>query len=211
MECFEEGYRASEAAYELSGGRLPYCLVFHPLFPADSLACIEEALSRPGFVGIKIHPAQHQVLPEDPRYDPVWRLAAERGLPIVTHSWARSDHNPSQRFATPERFESRIARFPAVKLILAHAGGRYEGHVEAARLAQRYANVYLDLSGDVYSLGLVEWLVAQVGADRILFGSDAVWIDPRTRLAAVLDSDISLDAKVSILGGNACRLFGLGL
>jgi predicted TIM-barrel fold metal-dependent hydrolase len=208
--CFEDAYQASEAAHERSGGRLPYWLVYHPLCPKDSLAWIERAWGRPGLVGVKIHPAQHQVFPEDVRYEPVWRMAAERGLPILTHSWALSDYNPTQRYATPEHFESRVARFPEVTIILGHAGGRYEGHLAAARLAQRYANVYLDLSGDVYSFGLVEWLVGQVGADRILFGSDAVWIDPRTRLATVLDADISLEAKEQILGGNACRLFRIG-
>jgi hypothetical protein len=207
MECFEEAFRASEAAYQHSGGRLPYCLVYHPLYPSDSLACIERALGRPGLVGIKIHPVQHQVYPEDPRYEPAWQLAAERGLPIVTHSWALSDHNPAQRHATPEHFESCVARFPVVNLVLGHAGGRYEGHLAAVRLAQRYSNVYLDLSGDVYSFGFVEWLVAQVGAERILFGSDMDWIDPRTHLGRILDADITPEEKRLILGENACRLF----
>jgi hypothetical protein len=39
-------------------------------------------------------------------------------------------------------------------------------------LAIAYDNVYLDLAGDGYALGLVEYLVAQVGAERILYGSD---------------------------------------
>jgi uncharacterized protein len=214
MECFEEAYAASERDFVRSQGRVPYCLTYHPLYPADSLACIRQALAiggspRPGCVGIKIHPGQHQVFPEDPRYEAIWKLADEHGLPMITHSWALSDYNPTQRFATPEHFEHYVARFPQVKLILGHAGGRYEGHVAAAQLARRYPNVYLDLSGDVYSFGFVEWLVAQVGAERILFGTDVDWIDPRTHLARVLDADITLAQKAAILGANACRLFKL--
>ena len=210
MECFEEAYKASETAYRRSGGRFPYCLTYHPLYAEDSLGWIQKALGHPGLVGIKIHPGQHQVFPDDPRYEPVWRFAAEHQLPIVTHSWALSDYNPTQRFATPEHFESCVSQYPQVNLILGHAGGRYEGHRTAASLARRYPNVYLDLSGDVYSFGFIEWLVAQVGADRILFGSDAVWIDPRTHLARILDADISLTEKRLILGENAARLFRLG-
>jgi len=208
-ECFEEAYQASEAAYAQSGGRLPYALVYHPLYVEDSLGWIMKGLERPGCVGIKIHPGQHQVYPEDARYERVWHLAAERNLPIITHSWAVSDYNPTQKFATPEHFEYYVARFSQVNLILGHAGGRYEGHLAAARLAQRYPNVYLDLSGDVYSFGFIEWLVAQVGAERILFGTDVNWIDPRTHLGRILDAEITLEEKRLILGENARRLFGL--
>ena len=206
-ECFEEAYQASESAYAQSGGRLPYALVYHPLYAKESLEWIMKGLECPGCVGIKIHPGQHQVYPEDVRYERAWQVAAERGLPIITHSWALSDYNPTQKFATPEHFEHYVARFSQVNLILGHAGGRYEGHLAAARLAQCYPNVYLDLSGDVYSFSFVEWLVAQVGARRILFGTDANWIDPRTHLGRVLDADITTEEKRLILGGNAERLF----
>ena len=209
VECYEEAYHASEAAYERSDGRLPYCLVYSPLYQKESLLWIGRGLGRPGCVGIKIHPGSHQVYPEDARYEPVWLLAAERGVPLITHSWALSDYNPTQRYATPEHFEPHVRRYPQVRLVLGHAGGRYEGHLAAARLAQRYPNVYLDLSGDVYAYGLIEWLVAQVGAERILFGSDANWIDPRTHLGRILDAEITAEAKWLILGVNATRLFHL--
>ncbi len=94
-------------------------------------------------------------------------------------------------------------------MILGHAGGRYEGHRAAAKLARSYPNVYMDLSGDSYSFGLVEWLVEQAGADRILFGSDLFMIDARTVMGRVLDADISSAAKALILGENAVRIFGL--
>jgi len=209
MECFEIAYEASVAAYEQSAHRLPFALTYHPRYPEDSLEFIAKSLGRPGGVGIKIHPGQHQTFPEDPAYEAAWRLADKQGVPIITHSWALSDYNPTQRFATPEHFEHYVASFPQVNLVLAHAGGRYEGHLAAVRLAQDYENVYLDLSGDAYSFGLIEWLVAQVGADRILFGSDISWVDPRTHLGRVLDADITLDEKALILGQNACRLFHL--
>lgn len=209
MECFEVAYASACAAYQESAGRLPFALTYHPRYPEDSLAAIEASLAGPGAVAIKIHPGQHQTYPNDPAYDVVWRLAAERSLPIITHSWALSDYNPTQRFAVPELYEPRIARFPQVNLVLGHSGGRYEGHLAAAALAQRYANVYLDLSGDVYSFGFIEWLTGQVGAERILFGTDLDWIDPRTHLGRVLDADISAHDKELILGANACRLFGL--
>ena len=45
------------------------------------------------------------------------------------------------------------------------------------RLCSTPPNV--DLAGDYYDNGLVEFLVHHVGADRVIFGSDVNWIDPR--------------------------------
>jgi predicted TIM-barrel fold metal-dependent hydrolase len=67
----------------------------------------------------------------------------------------------------------------------------------------------MDLSGDSYSFGLVEWLVEHAGADRVLFGSDLFMIDGRTVMGRVLDAGISSEAKAMILGENAARIFGL--
>jgi predicted TIM-barrel fold metal-dependent hydrolase len=204
---FEEAYGASEAAYERSGGRLPYCMFYNPLYQAESLAWVARCLERPGGVGIKIHPSWNQIFPEDARFEPAWQMAADHQVPIITHSWALSDYNPAQQYSTPEHFEHFVACYPQVNLILGHAGGRYEGHRAAADLARRYPNVYMDISGDGYSFGLIEWLVEHAGADRILFGSDVNWIDQRTHLGRVLDADITLEQKRLILGENACRLF----
>jgi len=210
FECFEEAYAASLAAYESSSGRLLYALIYNPRYGDESLALIRRSFDAPGAVAIKIHPGQHLLFPEDPSYEPIWQLAAEKGVPIITHSWALSDYNPTQRFATPEHFEHYLSRYPGVNLVMGHAGGRYEGHLAAAELARRYPNAYLDLSGDVYGFGLIEWLVGQVGAERLLFGSDAVWMDPRTTIGRILDAEIGTAAKALILGDNACRLFRLG-
>ena len=53
MGDFEEACRSSQLAYEQSAGRLPYCLVYHPLYAEESLACIKKALGRPGFAGTR--------------------------------------------------------------------------------------------------------------------------------------------------------------
>jgi len=203
----ELGLRESVEAHEKSGGRLLLYAVFNPTQPQD-LRFVERCLDTKGFVGIKIHPSIHECYPDDDRYDAVWQLAARRNVPILTHSWDISEQNPSQKFSFPSRFERFVAAYPQVPLILGHAGGRYRGHVAATELAGRYRNVFLDLAGDCYVLGLIEYLVARVGADRILFGSDLTWIDARTQIGMILDAEIEAAAKENILCQNARRLFG---
>ena len=79
----------------------------------------------------------------------------------------------------------------------------------AADLAVKYPNVLLDTAGDCYTLGLIEYLVGRVGADRILFGSDMTWIDPRTQLGMIFDAYVTTVDKQKILHQNAARLFNL--
>lgn len=63
------------------------------------------------------------------------------------------------------------------------------------------------LAGDCYTLGLIEYLVREAGAAKVLFGSDCTWIDPRTQLGMVLDADVTLDDKRKIMCDNARRPF----
>ncbi|MCX7824507.1 MAG: amidohydrolase family protein [Verrucomicrobiae bacterium] len=203
---WELGFRESVEAHEKSGGRLLLYTVFDPTQP-QSLSLVERCLDTRGFVGIKIHPSIHGCFADDDRYEIVWQLAARRNVPILTHSWDISEQNPAQKFSFPDRFERYAASYPDVALILGHAGGRYRGHIAAASLAKRHANVFVDLSGDCYCLGLVEYLVAQIGSEKVLFGSDLTWIDPRTQLGMVLDADIPAGAKENILYLNAKRVF----
>jgi uncharacterized protein len=204
----EEGLRQGLAAHRESKGRILLYTVFNPHEP-ESLAFVRRSLEEPAVVGIKIHPAHHQCPADDPRWRPVWEVASASGRPILTHSWCASDYNPTQKHAQPALFAGYVREFPEVRLILGHSGGRYEGHLAAAALARAHANVYLDLAGDGYGLGLVEYLVEQVGAERILYGSDDQWIDPRSQLGMVLDAAIPAADKASILRYNAVRLFGL--
>ncbi|MCX7887028.1 MAG: amidohydrolase family protein [Verrucomicrobiae bacterium] len=203
---WELGFRESREAHERSDGRLLLYAVFDPT-QGRSAGFVERCLDTKGFVGIKIHPSIHGCFGDDDRYEAVWQVAARRKVPILTHSWDVSEQNPSQRFSFPSRFERYVVAYPQVQLILGHAGGRYGGHLAAADLAKRHANVFVDLSGDCYCLGLVEYLVREVGAEKILFGSDLTWIDPRTQLGMVLDAAIPNSAKENILYLNAKRVF----
>ena len=193
--------------FEASGGRIHYLGVFKPSSAEDNLATLERAKERPGFVGLKIHPSAHGVPAEDPSYEPAWRFAADNDLPILTHSWSVSSYNPVQVFSTPERFERYAERFPSVRLVLGHAGGRGPGRLEAARMAKTHPNVYLDIAGDIFDFRLVESLVETVPVQKILFGSDYPWLDPRSRLSHVLLAEISAPDKTRILCENARRVY----
>jgi len=196
--------------HEASGGRAFFLCVYNPVEIEASMEAMERAAPEPGFVGLKIHPSVHGVPAEDERYEPAWRFAAEHDRPILTHSWSVSSYNPVQALSTPERFEPFVERFPDVRFVLGHFGGRGTGRLEAVRMANDYPNVYGDFSGDIFDYRLIDNLVETVPADKILFGSDYPWLDPRANLTRVLLAAVDQAVKEKILRSNAMRVYGLG-
>jgi predicted TIM-barrel fold metal-dependent hydrolase len=68
-------------------------------------------------------------------------------------------------------------------------------------------NVYLDISGLSFSrMGILEYAVETIGADRVLFGSDFTINDPGAVIARVLNAKLTNDVKKQILYDNARQL-----
>lgn len=205
----EYGHAEMERAIQESEGRLCGYLIYNPHYPEEYLASIKKYLGKPGFVGIKIHPAWHRCPPGAQGYWPIWDFARDTGLPVLSHTWDYDPDNPKQDLSVPQLFREVAVKYPKVKILLGHSGGRYNGHVAAVELAQECPNIYLDLAGDSFLLGLIEYFVGQGLADRLLFASDLTWIDPRPNLGSILYARISDDDKRKILGLNAKGIFGL--
>ncbi len=202
-----EGYAEKAIAlYEKSGGRMLTSFVFDPKQSEKCIEIIEKNVSHPAFAGIKIHPSDHRVDAEDERYRLVWEIAKKLELPIMSHTWALTS-NPKQVFSLPEKFEKFIAAYPEVIFIFGHSGGRVSGIRKAAELGRKYKNAYFDLAGDILDYQLIEYLAENVGADRILLGSDVGWFDVAVAMGMVLGADLTTAEKALILGGNAARIY----
>jgi predicted TIM-barrel fold metal-dependent hydrolase len=95
------------------------------------------------------------------------------------------------------------ARHPQAALICGHTGADWERGLRAIR---PYPNVYADLCGSDPTAGFVEMAVAELGAERLLYGSDAGGRSFASQLAKVLGANIPDAAKKLILAGNLKRL-----
>jgi predicted TIM-barrel fold metal-dependent hydrolase len=210
---FEAGYGGALEILDEYPDRLRAYTVFDPLWPDVSFRWIRKLQDHPGFVGVKIHPARHGVPPEDFRYGELWDFAEESRLVVLTHTWSPDPGKPVQNLSTPDRFAPVLERYPNVRLILGHAGGKDIGERQAVDLMKRYPNSWADLSGDNFSLGRFESMVAEAGADRYLYGTDSNWIDPRYLVGHVLKARISEEDRYRIMRLNAIEVFGerLGL
>jgi len=205
----ERGVEESLKAYEVSGGRIVSFHTFDPNNPDKSLQVIRSHTDSRIFKGIKIHPSFHGVPADSEKYSPVWEYAQQNGILLLTHTWDISPTNPTQKLSYPPLFEKYLEKYPGVRIIFGHSGGRYEGIREALRLGRAYQSVYFDTAGDIYASHFIETLVAGVGSQRVLFGSDCTMMDQRTMLGAVLGAQISTAEKEDILYGNASKLFGI--
>ena len=134
--------------------------------------------------------------------------AAQLRLPVLIHTYQRTGPNlPGE--ITLEELADLAERHPAAGLIGAHAGGNWRQGIGVLRGRARH--VCVDLSGSFPERGMVEALVRDIGAERVLFGSDAPGRSIASQLAKVLLADIAPQDKELILSGNALRVFGPGL
>lgn len=204
---YDKGINESVKAFEESDGRVLSYLVFNPRRAKESLKAINDNINKKPFIGIKIHPSFHLYPADGENYDIIWKYASKNNIVLLTHSWSISPTNPNQIYSQVRLFEKYIKRYPKVRLILGHSGGLEEGIRKAVEVVKIYPNIYLDIAGDILYFGLIEFLVENVGGDKILFGSDLTMLDPRINLSRVLMAKIDLEDKRKIFGLNACNVF----
>jgi predicted TIM-barrel fold metal-dependent hydrolase len=183
------------------------------LAPADMVAHLEE-LAGLGIRGVKLHPVSQGYLPSDSRLDDVYRTCADTGLLVLSHSGLGHHGGASAR---PTEFGPVLERWPHLRLILAHLGGA--AWTETAALAEAYPEVVFDLSE------IVEWaasptapdpaalvaLIRDIGADRVMLGSDFPWYDPSLTCDRVMAlPGLGTAERAAVLGGTALDVFDLG-
>ena len=163
-----------------------------------------ELLNRPRTAGIKIHPEEHGY-PISDRGKLIFTFAARHGAIVQTHS--------GEEKSLPADFVKLADAFPEVTLIISHLGCGWDddlSHQVRAIQQSRHGNLFTDTSSaKSITSGLIEWAVAEIGADHILYGTDSpLYFAPMQR-ARIDKAEISDSDKRLILHDNAARLFGL--
>ena len=145
-----------------------------------------------GLKGLKLHR-----LPTREVLDAV----AELGIPILYH---------------PEKvanFHMIAAEYPQIPFIMAHLGNfashEWREHFEAIAVARRYPNVYLETSSVVF-FQFLEMAARELGAGKLIFGSDGPEVDSRVELYKIRLLKLSPADEARVLGGNILRLLPKG-
>jgi uncharacterized protein len=172
-----------------------------PEYPTESLDELNRYVADGPFVGVKLWIAMRA---NDPRLDPLVARMAELEVPLLQHAWYKTvDGTPDE--STPADVAVLAARHPSLRIQMAHLGGAGRRGVADIK---PYPNIVVDTSGGDPVLGEVDHAVAELGAERVLFGSDAPIRDPATALSKVLGSGLSPAERRMVLSENAVRVYG---
>lgn len=168
-------------------------------YPDESLAEIERCIHEGPMVGVKLWVGR-RCSTED--IDPVIRRCGELNALVFQHTFLKVTGNlPGE--STPQDIAELAARHPEVPLICGHTGADWTLGICSVR---QFANVSVGISGSDPAAGFVEMAVRELGAQRVLYGSDIGGRSFASQLAKVYGAEITADQRSLILGGNLRRM-----
>ncbi len=156
-----------------------------------------------GFRGLKLEIANNA---RDACMAPLMAAAERHGLIVLQHAWSMTKIKQRSFHTDPEDVATLARRFPKVRIIMAHLTGCGVRGVLAVKDCR---NIVVDTSGAAPEAGLVEYAVAQLGAERVLYGSDAPIRDFGVALARITGTQLDAATKRKILHDNARALLRL--
>lgn len=148
-----------------------------------------------GMRGIKLHTHLDGIRYDDDRYASIWKFADENRIPVLLHTRGALD-----------TYEKIFEQYHEVPILLGHSGCTTPDHY--VEFARKYPNIWLELCCSTSHYGLVEHFAREVGAGRMLAGSDAPWMSVQHQFGKVVFADISDDDKKTILVGNPQKILG---
>jgi predicted TIM-barrel fold metal-dependent hydrolase len=134
--------------------------------------------------------------------DPLLDYANQRGALCLMHAMPEAGEHAME---PPEAIGELATRFPEVVFIMGHPAITNDQRARSIEAARGRDNVYVDLALET-SPETTEVFVAALGAERVLFGSDAPFRDPRVTIRAIEAAQIGDNAKERILHRNAAEL-----
>jgi hypothetical protein len=170
----------------------------NPNYPETAAKEISRFPEDPGFVGFKFHPSSHSYPVTGASYVPALEYANEHRLLVLSHCWGHSETDG------PKLFPKVVGKYPNATFLLGHSGyGEWEA---AFAVAREFPNTYLELTAATRVSGIIARMVAEVGSEKVVFGTDLPWFDPHYGIGSVCFSRITDEDRRNILYQNAERL-----
>lgn len=184
------------------GSRAFGFVYLNPTHLKESLAELERCVADGPMVGIKLWVGARANRAE---LDPLVKRAVELDALIFQHTWIkqRGKGNLPQE-STPMELAELSARHPGVPMVCGHMGGGEWAF--GLRAIRARPELHGDLGGSDPVSGQVEMAVRELGASRVLYGSDVSGRSFGSQLGRVAGADISDADKRLILRENLVRL-----
>ena len=141
---------------------VPLCTVDPHDGEEQAVAELIRAKEKLGMRGLKLHPWLQAFSLTHPAILPIMQKAVELNMPVLFH-----DGTPP--YSTPLQIAAVAEKVPDTTIILGHAG-LDDLYADAILACNRLKNVYLCACGP--SSGLLNRVIQQCPAEKIMFGSD---------------------------------------
>jgi len=168
----------------------------NPWLGDEAVQELERAVGKLGLKGLKLHPYMQGFPAADSMLFPIMEKATKLQIPVLFHSGTPPWSEPLQVAALAERF-------PDVPVILGHFGQNMYG--DTIRALKMVKNLYGETSANHFVYA-IEKAIREVGAHRILYGSDMPWLEPEPQLIKIKILKITDEERELVLGNNMARI-----
>lgn len=149
VEGFPDPLTASPMGIDLEE-RIPenvlYCAGINPHHLGEKeLAELEETVQKPEVVGLKIYLGYYPFYAYDEVYQPVYKLAAKYGLPVVFHTGDTYSERGLLKYSHPLTLDEVAVMHRDVNFMMAHFDDPWT--LDGAEVVYKNRNMYADLSG----------------------------------------------------------------
>lgn len=158
-----------------------------------------------GFKGVRLFPTFHSYRLDSDFIDAICNAAGERGVPVMLQT--RLMMNWRFKPIAIENIGELTQRHPDTNFVL--SGPNYLVEFQAAvHVMKRCPNVWFEISC-LQGFGAIRRLVAEVGAERVLFGTGALLNYPACNVKKLDHAEITATEREMIAGANALKLLRL--
>lgn len=165
---------------------------------------LRRGLQELGLRGLFLHPWEETFRINAPELDQLLAVCDEQNVPVLIatgYPWV----------SEAAQVGDLARRHPRVGILMTH-GGQINisglGQMDALEVLRRRPNVSIETSG-VYRQDFLLDVVGELGAERVLFGSNSPRMDVRFEVERVRRAEVSEEARQLMLAGNARRMFRL--
>jgi len=176
-------------------GRFRGSCVITPFRIDDALREIEECHRQFGFVWLgEFCNYMTGYKYETPEWTEVMKLAAKLNLIVQIHT-------------TTREMRYLAENFPENTIVFPHLGAAREDIFARIEIVANHKNTCIELSGSgIERVGILERAVKEIGADRVLYGSDFTINEPSAVIARVRNAFLTPEDREKILFRNVERL-----
>jgi predicted TIM-barrel fold metal-dependent hydrolase len=194
--AFSSDYEHANAALAEIVSRAPhrfwgFCFVHARRDRGRIARLVHTAVTRHGFVGIKVHRHDAPISRE------ICEAARRHHVPVLYD--VAGEIAPVELFAT---------EYPDIAFIIPHLGSfadDWKAQLALIDMLVRHPNVYTDSAG-VRRFDLLVQAVRRAGAGKLLFGSDGPWLHPGVELEKIYALGLPPADERRVLADNFLRL-----